>query len=314
MDIEDLDLPNSWISIRALRNAANIRCSLESNMPYKSISSSTDLQFSLHNTISKTPQNKSENIDLELLKGPFPSESPCKARVSNKKNPKKIQKLNEEIGILSFQLKQANEIIGKLSRVINEINSKHALHIQAMQERHEQKAKRHAQDIKCMIQEFNSKNLSFFNEVLINEHKAEIGGIRQRCEQEVIEQRDLFHGIIEKEAEKHRGQMKNVKTHCLKLVSDLKHRFLVEIEQVENSFKEKIKKLTRESYLKQRYSNVFHDDDSTAVEADNESESDEFGSIEHQHNQNLASRMSFIFNSYQEELNSSLIFQDLCFG
>ena len=319
MDIEDIDLPNSWISIRAIREAADIRSSLDSCVRYQSLSSSTDLHFpktkadpispcnSLVDLQTQSINNSFNNLNSSMLPDAQPLDFACSDFPNKHKN---LSKLNEEIALLSSQLKQANEIIGKLTNTINENTRKHAIHIQAMQERQEQKAKKHSQDIKCIIKEFNSRNVHFLNEILINQHKAEVNEMRARHEQEIRQRDCFFQGEIDKNETRYRIHVKNVKNQCIKLIYDLKNRFLEELEFVECKFKQKMKHIWRDHRKRLRSYNTVNEDDSTVIEAENESESEELGTG-YSHSQELASRMNFIFNKYKEELERNEIFQEL---
>ena len=64
---------------------------------------------------------------------------------------------------MSTQLKQANETIACLTQRLNESNSKHAMHLQSLHERHEQKIRRNQQDMDHLLREMN--NIEFDEDI-----------------------------------------------------------------------------------------------------------------------------------------------------
>jgi hypothetical protein len=85
--------------------------------------------------------------------------------------------------ILSNQLTQANGLVSQLNNRIAENNKKHALHIQALQERHEQKIKRIKQDMELFLKEIQAKTALTEN----FDKKNEISRLKERHQEEILE-------------------------------------------------------------------------------------------------------------------------------
>ena len=315
MDLEDFDLPNSWISIKAIREAADIRSSLGSNTLNKSdtvviseelgpeeikLTSTTEDNNIIHNQLSQTSFNHttcSPSSELNFSK-------------LERKYKNNILRLNEEIMILSSQLKLANEFIAKLSKSLTEINNKHVMHLQALHERHESRIKRYRNDLQLIVKESNLKNINFLSEVLVNEHNFEINNLKSMHQEEIIEKERFFLNVIENQRFESSKKTNAVKEIAFKLINDLKYKFLEEIEYLEYYFKEKIKKERMDFRKSMRFSNVINEDDSTVVEVDNESANEEHSSGNCYSSYDYSTRVEFIFNKFKEEFDCNPIFQE----
>ena len=208
MDLEEFSNSCSWISTKALREAADLKLSIKTSFHRKSASeipTPTKLPAlacaSCSISAVQTPKNlaswnmssfentscqKSFNFDI------FPTD---------KKYLLQIQRLNQEIQILSEQLKESNDLVKQLTGKLAECNSKHALNLQALQERHEQKLKRNQKELELILK---SSNYFEHSEVQKLTHEFHLALEKQQSEFEVhvkmIEKR-YNEGFYQKELE-----------------------------------------------------------------------------------------------------------------
>lgn len=232
MDIEDITTPDNWIPIKALREAADPRFSLllkghrknKSSPPgtpcgkfYKSIGklSSACTSVNLH---SRYNTASIESINHCALPDSL-SEGKSKQHLMI------IKKLNEEIFLLSSQLRQSNEIISYLTNKLNEVNKRHVIHLQAMQERHEQKMRRNKQDFEAFLKEFNKTS---------KEPMSKFTEINQMLQNE-----------LENSSLEYQKQVNWLKQFCINIISDVKDKYDQDLAEIKFSYKEKLKNLKK---------------------------------------------------------------------
>ena len=284
MDLEDLSIPNSWISIQAIRDAADIKSSIKLCCHRKTMSSPPETPSNIFVNKKKlkinSPSSIQNFIHTRNNTASIDSFTPLpylnlEIPQTDKKNKGIITKLNEEIMILSTQLTQANTIILQLTKKLNEINNKHALHIQALQQRHEQKIKKNKQDVDCLLNEMYLKKINQLTESLKNQYQQEMAKQQEKFQKDIYLHDKSLQDELEKNNYEHQKQINLIKDHCIALVSNLKQRFFEEIERIELRNKEKIKSLRERYKLKYRISNCTNEEDSTAIGEENESDEED---------------------------------------
>ncbi|OMJ91699.1 hypothetical protein SteCoe_5729 [Stentor coeruleus] len=256
MELEDIEINNSWIPVKAIRNAADIKSTFRtfthrktassppetpphhiSRIKEKRLSSVFGSSINLHtryNTASIDSFQPSVNHELD-------------SSILERKYTSIISRLNEEIMILGNQLKHSNTKISELTKKLNEISNKHALHIQALQERHEQKMRRNKQELDYIIQEMNSQNIKHVSLSLEQALKK----AHEDFQNEINKKSKVYQEELENNNYEHKKQVNLLKSHCLSIVADLKTRFVEELEKVEEEYNEKIIRL-RKKYNKKK--------------------------------------------------------------
>ena len=254
MDIEDIDLPNPWISIKALRAAADPKSSLRATHRKSASSPPTTPSTNLYKSIGKLSSACSSiNLHTRYNTANFDNLNQIQAEVDSFQRESKfsglVRKLNEEILILSSQLRQSNEIISTLTHRLNEQTKRHVLQLQALQERHEQKLRKNKSDFEYFLKEITNKSLpdkqnfersSNLNKVLIEE--------------------------IESNTLDFQRQVDWLKQFCIKVITEIKSKYDEDLIRIRSNCKEKIVKVKE----KLRLSGTL-DDDSTLVDLLDES-------------------------------------------
>ena len=298
---EELETPNSWISVKALRNAADIRSSLVSS--HKSLSSTSD------NTIEKNLCNDESNFyystpkKAQIINSDLSSMNYIQTSPVENKYTGIIFRLNEEIAILSFQLKQANDLVSSLSNKLKDSNLQHALHIQALQERHEQKLKKHRQQLEELMRELNNKNNSFITEILINSHQSELNKQRENFHSQIFNLNKLCQQEIEKNVFDHARQVEFLKNEFFSIITRLKQNFVNELEFLDKKYNEKLQKIKNKENSEEYSENFISN--SIVFEENNESDT----SFDISNKQQFMSLLDQALNTFKEELDHNLVFQ-----
>ncbi|OMJ92207.1 hypothetical protein SteCoe_5082 [Stentor coeruleus] len=247
MEPDDFDNSSSWISTKALREAADIKKAVKSAFHRKSASvlpptsqilaiPPVTIEIPLSNQ-PKVAHHRYNTTCLDNIQSPRPAGN--EFSFTEKKYQLQISRLNEEIQILSEQLKQANEIISQLSQKINEQISKHTLHLQALQERHEQKLKRCHQEIEFLI---SSSETYRNNEIdkLCEKHRIELSKQQDFFENKIFLEEQHCLEELNKRENDHKSQMNMVRRYFIDMMTGMKTKFLEELEYIQNKYKNKI--------------------------------------------------------------------------
>ena len=100
---------------------------------------------------------------------------------------KKIHKLNEEIAILSQQLKFSNKEIEKLNKDIDTLQIENAIKLQSMQEHHEKKLQKSKSDLDFLLKDLNMKSAAILAEHFMKIHAEEIESLKEAYEKKIEE-------------------------------------------------------------------------------------------------------------------------------
>ena len=300
MDIEDFEVPNPWISIKAIRNAATIKSSLKTSFHRKIVSSPPETPSNLilkKEVKLNSPSLYSINVHTRYNTASIDSFAPnneAEGLNIEKKYQNVIFRLNSEIMILSNQLTQANGLVSQLNNRIAENNKKHALHIQALQERHEQKIKRIKQDMELFLKEIQAKTALTEN----FDKKNEISRLKERHQEEILEIKKICKDELDFKDHECKEQMSLLKDRSFQIIKSLKQIFIEEVECLEQKYKEKIQKVRSLCRASKRYSALSNEDDhSTIIEADNEIGDFDEDSFDHFANSlNLVSKVNDCLN------------------
>lgn len=248
MEPDDFVNSSSWISTKALREAADIKKTVKSTAHRKSASvlpptleilalAPTVLELNASNP-PKASHQRNNTASLDNLQSPRPFGSDFSH--IEKKYLYQISRLNQEIQILSDQLKQANDLISHLSQKLTETTSKHTLHLQALQERHEQKLKRSRQDIELLLSSSESYRNNEIKKITA-EHRQEISKQQETYENRLIMQEQHYCEEFSKKDNEHRQHVCMLRKHFIDMINSLKCKFLEELDYVQSKYKNKIR-------------------------------------------------------------------------
>lgn len=292
MEIDEIDYPESWISISAIRSAAEMKSAVKPSFHRKTASSppETPSNFKLIH-VSGFSLNKSQHVRYNTLSGDTPLQ--VKIPSTDKKHSQIIPRLNEEIMILSTQLNQANQIIMQLTKKLSESNNKHAIHLQALQERHEKKAKKSKQELDFFLNEIQNKSLVNIEK----KFKAEAIQQEQRFQEAFSSQNKAFQDEIEKNNYEHEKEVLLIKDHCIKIICNLKQIFIEEMEKIEKRNKKNIIRLCKKyNIVKKEAEALSEPEDISLIEAENESSEEEF-----QVSAEFETKINTSFKQYKED-------------
>lgn len=255
MDLEEnLNISNSWIPVKALRNAAEIKETYKKGFHRKTLSSpsgspsknSISVEVKANSPTSNTIHFNSlhsryNTATLDII--PFQHDL---SETAEKKYITNIARLNEEILIMSSQLKQANESIAILTNKLNESNSKHALHLQSLHERHEQKIRRNRQDMDNLLKEVHLKSPNLVLEKAILEKNLEIEMQKRQFQEKFQEMTERFEKQLQAKDVQNKTQVHGLKDQFLEIILTLQGRFFDEIESLQKEYKVEVDRVAGE--------------------------------------------------------------------
>ena len=184
---EEFEVESSWISISSLKKAAKISTIIENfqneyTSPFN-ISAISDW---------KKGEKLNESVSYNNLHF-SQAKKPAKPKMINLL--KKVEKLNEEIVILSQHLKCSNKEIERLNGELSKIEKESAIKIQFMQEQHEKRLQKSKSDLDFLLKDMNSKSAAMIAQSFLQKHSEEIESIKQFYEKQL----DLLHSQHESE-------------------------------------------------------------------------------------------------------------------
>ena len=250
MELEEFSNSCSWISTKALREAADLKFSIKTSFHRKSASeiptptklpalSSSSCSISAVQTPKNQPSWNMSSLEFTSCQKSFNFD----IFQADKKYLQQIQRLNEEIQILSEQLKESNDLVKQLTDKLAECNSKHALHLQALQERHEQKLKRNQKELELILH-----SSSYFNHSEVQKLTNEFHSAFEKQQNEfefhvnMIEKR-YNEGLCQKEAE-FREKENLLRQNFMTVILNMKEKFIEDLQEVKTKYKAKLKLLS----------------------------------------------------------------------
>ena len=170
---------------------------------------------------------------FKMFTDPCPDLSPIS---EEKKNKSLISKLNEEILILSEQLKQSNEIINFLNDTVYECQAENQSNLLALQQEFDIRTSKTLKDT-----EDQRENINQMIEIMSREHKNQLNELNDRFLKELNIKEQEHEQHIEKLSYNHKKQLISTESHFIEIIMNLNHKFVEEIE-----------------YLNKRYRNIPH--------------------------------------------------------
>jgi hypothetical protein len=244
MDFNNSSLDDSSNYTKVWKNSAENKLALKPTTRRSNLSASSESIFSPVKTNDKTIFDLSGNTEhMNNLCNFYRAENTgpiFTSRFNDSAVPKKplsiVSKLNDEILLLSEELKQANEVISCLNKKLIESDAANEDIVKNLKTDHElQIAKLH--------QDFQQQSSAISNNIrlLEKQHSLEISKLKQNFQYQ-IDQKNISHElIIDKIVCDHKKQMLLLENQFIEVIINLNHKFIKEIESLSNSYTSIIK-------------------------------------------------------------------------
>ena len=245
MDIDELASKMSMNSTKPWLTSAENKLSLHPRVHLRMHSTSSESVYSniKNNEKMNSPLNTSpvnlKQLFSTLLPDQYRSKTPTALDLpeKNKKSMSLIERLNEEILILSTQLKQANEIISYLSNKISQFNTVNEESLSAIQDDFESRLN------SCKLELENECNyLSNIIESLKKEHHAYTSELTAKFQKKFYEQEQENEQKLEKIAFEHKKRIVFIENHYIELIMNMNHKFIEETEYLQNCYRTRLNK------------------------------------------------------------------------
>ncbi|CAG9322497.1 unnamed protein product [Blepharisma stoltei] len=209
----------SWVSIRFLKEAANIQSVYRQRSRSSSLDSSSPIPSEEPSITSEWKPNAFINQSIcfsavnrtQPLEPPKPTETSqeledlhCLLQIKDTKIQKikqkyqnLLEKTNKELVEAKLHYKQANQEIATLKKMNDMIKEQNAKQIEDLQMRHEKKLQRVKQDVDSYLSELYEKAAVYVTEKLKISHKKEMMGLREQYEEEISRIRMDYEAEIE---------------------------------------------------------------------------------------------------------------------
>ena len=204
-------------------------------------------------------------LDIPQIENDTPPHFPSEKQYLNN-----IHRLNQEIQIMSSQLKLANETIASLTIRLNESNNQHAIHIQELHERHEQKITKIKSDIDKLVGQAHSKPSPHNLQKIIMEKNFEIEDQHKKFNEKLAEVRNRYEKQMKIKEKDNARKIELLKNQFLEVINELKGRFLGEIENLHKKYKCEMDQVKEAMKVIGNKDGGSEDEISTAIEIDHE--------------------------------------------
>ena len=217
-----------------------------------------------------------------------------------------INRLNQEIQIMSSQLKLANETIALLTSKLQETNNNHALQIQELHERHEQKIRKIKNDIdKLLIQAQNKPSSSNLQKIVM-EKNFEIEEQNRGFTETIASLTDHYEIQLKTRENEHRYKISMLKNQFLDVIQELKDRFLGEILSIQRKYKGEVEQVKEAMKLIGNKEGGSESEISTAVEIEHDKKSKPQDSLSDlQIIEELSFQQNIFVKPFEESVGSS---------
>jgi hypothetical protein len=213
---DEFEKDSSWISISSLKKAANMSAVIETFQSEYSLPVNMS-EMTEWKTLEKFNDSVSDE-PLKFLKSHRPASYSHLLKV--------IFRLNEEIQILSQQLKSSNKQIESLNQQLSEVQQENAIKLQTMQEKHEKRLHKSKNDLDFLLKDLNMKSVAMMAEQFLKKHNEDIESVKENYEKQIEQLRTLHENeLIAKEVEAEKN------------LFHLKQRFFKYLSEVEKKFK-----------------------------------------------------------------------------
>lgn len=251
--LEEFEIESSWISINSLKKQANIstlieNCQVEHTLPIN-LSTCSDIKS------SKTLSESVSYNNLQFSKPkPHPFPSPAKFI-------QKIQKLNEEIVILSQQLKLSNKEIERLNTKLTLANQENTIKLQFMQEQHEKRLQKSKSDIDFLLKDMNMKSCAIIAQEFLQKHSEEIENLKEFYEKQLESLKAHYESdLIFKDMEQERN-LNEVKQKFFRYVSEIEKRFKKELTGLRFEYSRELVEMQKELQIAEKFADLASDEE-----------------------------------------------------
>ncbi|OMJ65900.1 hypothetical protein SteCoe_37448 [Stentor coeruleus] len=172
-----------------------------------------DAGLSLNSSVTSECKPNNSINDSKVLKNIYFTEENKILEKSQSKSAQKIQKMNQEISLISQQLQNSNNEISRLNAKIEKINKRNATKIQDMQEKHEIKLKKNKKDIDFLLNDLNSKSTSILAQTFMQKHTQDLEAMQ-----------NYYEKMINDLKERHEYEMKIKETEGNWLLSSIRKK------------------------------------------------------------------------------------------
>ncbi|OMJ75770.1 hypothetical protein SteCoe_24994 [Stentor coeruleus] len=261
---DDFEKDNSWISISSIKKAANISAVIET------FQSESTLPVNLSTTSGWDTVDKSlESINLTSLN--YSSLPRSKQKMPSYTSLlKKILILNEEISILSLQLRSSNKEIERLSHLLEEQEKNHTIKIQFMQEQHEKRLQKSKTDLDFLLKDLNMKSTALLAEEFLKKHSEDLENLKDYYEKKLEDIKKAHENeIIYKEIEQDKS-LNALKQKFFRYLSEVEKRFKKELNELRSEYNRDWIEMQRETFCVEGkdYDQASNDEGSTYYDFD----------------------------------------------
>ena len=225
---------------------------------------------------------------------------------TEKKYLNNINRLNQEIQIMSTQLKLANETISTLTAKLHKSDYVHSLHIQELHERHEQKVTKIKNDIEKLASQTQNKQYSYNLQKIIMEKSLELEDQNKKFTEKFSSLTSYYEKQFKLKDKDHTKKINLLKTQFLQVVYELKEKFLGEIESLHVKYRTEMDQVKDVMKILGNKEAGSEDEISTAVEIENERNIKQLDNeSDLQIIEELSSQQGIIFNPLEKSGGSS---------
>ncbi|OMJ68082.1 hypothetical protein SteCoe_34572 [Stentor coeruleus] len=196
-----------------------------------------DSGSSLNSSVTSECKPNNSINSSKVLKNIYFTEENNILEKSQSKSAQKIQKMNQEISLISQQLQNSNNEISRLNSKIEKINKRNATKIQDVQEKHEIKLKKNKKDIDFLLNDMNSKSTSILAQTFMQKHTQDLEAIQSYYEKMINDLKERHEYEIKiKETEENwlLSSIKRKLEYIVRESSKPKHAFSREIEKIKD--------------------------------------------------------------------------------
>lgn len=249
---------------------------------------------SLHQKYQET------SIDSVSLEKDQPDNMPM-----GKKYLNNINRLNQEIQIMSNQLKLSNETIAILTSRLCETNHKHAIQIQELHQRHEQKITKMKSDIEKLFAQQSSKPSSSSLQKIIMEKNFELEEQQKRFSEKLQIITEMHEKQLKYRDIEHSSKMRTLKKQFLEVVQELQEKFFTEIENLQKNHRMDVEQVKEALKAINNKENPSESEISTAIEIDHEKNKHHDSLSDLQIIEELSFQQNMVIRPLEESLGSN---------
>lgn len=243
----DDDVGQTWISVRSLKQAADIktvyRAHLEDSSPQSSLNSSITVESAPNPVINVSPSFSNLHESYMNLRDEHtearrvPSHSRDSSASTNRMATRRAQ---EEVLELQQEVLAARREVQRLRSELSSRDQQHALQLQMIQAHHERKMQRSRHDIEELLRQQPKKHLESTISQLKSDHESQIRHLYDKFDEQ-IDQLKVEHEL----------ELQNKEEEYVKSIEELKEKLQIEAQDRENDLMERQKKQLEK--LEKRY-------------------------------------------------------------